>query len=65
MNTVISRRKGNKNILNIQFRLVMKIKYSENSISKCDSFPSKNKKSRFFIFGRKNLKLLHYGQKEL
>jgi len=39
--------------------------YTENSISKCDSFPSKNKKSRFFIFGRKNLKLLHYGQKEL
>ena len=37
------------------------IKPTENSISKCDSFPSKNKKSRFFIFGRENLKLLHYG----
>jgi len=37
----------------------------ENSISKCDSFPFKDKKSRFFIFERKSIKLLHYGQKEL
>ncbi len=37
----------------------------ENSISKCDSFPFKDKKSRFFIFERESLNLLHYGQKEL
>ena len=37
----------------------------ENSISKCDSFPFKDKKSRFFIFERKSLKLLHCGQKKL
>jgi len=39
--------------------------YIENSISKCDTFPFKNKKSRFFIFERERLKLLPYGQKEL
>ena len=38
---------------------------TENSISKCDSFPFKDKKSIFFIFERESLKLLHYGQKEL
>jgi hypothetical protein len=40
-------------------------KDNENSISKCDSFPFKDKKSRFFIFEWESLKLLHYGQKEL
>ncbi len=46
---------------NYQFTFTIEPVYYENSISKCDSFPSKNKKSRFFIFGRESLKLLHYG----
>jgi len=54
-----------KEMFNRKTKAFLICENSENSISKCDSFPFKDKKSRFFIFERKSIKLLHYGQKEL